>query len=76
MGSVIVLEFILAVENCDVDPINRLEKATPLHLAVKLSDPDVRFDIVSSLLDAGANTKYGSAFDRHLAEHSDRKMNY
>lgn len=56
-GSVNVLDIILSVDGCDVDPINRLEKATPLHLAAKLSDPDVRYDVVSNLLDAGADTK-------------------
>lgn len=53
-----VLEHILSHEECDVDPINRLDKATPLHLAVKLEDPDERLDIIESLLDAGADTTY------------------
>ncbi|KAF8336455.1 ankyrin repeat-containing domain protein [Cantharellus anzutake] len=56
-GSIYVLEHILSHEDCDVDPINRLEKATPLHLAVKISDPELRFHVVESLLEAGADTK-------------------
>jgi len=51
-----VLEHILSHEQCDVDPINRLEGATPLHLAVKIPQVDLRRYIVESLLDAGANT--------------------
>ncbi|OCH95701.1 ankyrin [Obba rivulosa] len=62
-GSLTALEHILSQDNCDVDPINRIEKATPLHLAVKLADPEVRKQVVESLLDAGAETtikdKYG-----------------
>ncbi|KAG6835133.1 hypothetical protein H0H93_004549 [Arthromyces matolae] len=41
---------------CDVDPINRLEKATPLHLAVHIEHIALRKHIVESLLDAGADT--------------------
>ncbi|KAI0079541.1 ankyrin [Panus rudis PR-1116 ss-1] len=55
-GSAVVLEHILSYEECDVDPINRLEGATPLHLAVKLEDPELRRQIVESLLEAGADT--------------------
>ncbi|KAF6748364.1 ankyrin repeat-containing domain protein [Ephemerocybe angulata] len=51
-----VLEHILSHEDCDVDPINRIDKATPLHLAVQLEEPDLRLHIVESLLDAGADT--------------------
>ncbi|KAF9786904.1 ankyrin repeat-containing domain protein [Thelephora terrestris] len=66
--SDIVLEHLLCHEECDVDPINRLEKATPLHLAVKIEDPEVRAHFVESLLDAGANdmirNRYGqTAYD-------------
>jgi hypothetical protein len=62
-GSTEVLEHILSHENCDVDPVNYIEKATPLHLAVKLSDPDLRVHLVQSLLEAGANTTL-EIFDR------------
>jgi len=55
-GSTDVLEHILTTENCDVDPVNRLEGQTPLHYAVQLEDEDVRKYIVGSLLDAGADT--------------------
>ena len=49
------LELILSHERCDVDPINKLEKATPLHLAVVTEDPGARMYLVGSLLDAGAD---------------------
>ncbi|KII93121.1 hypothetical protein PLICRDRAFT_26452 [Plicaturopsis crispa FD-325 SS-3] len=55
-GSTDVLEHILSHDDCDVDPINRIEGATPLHLAIKLEDPELRKHIVGSLLDAGADT--------------------
>ncbi|KAF9011349.1 ankyrin repeat-containing domain protein [Cyathus striatus] len=55
-GSIVVLEHILSCEGCDVDPINRIDKATPLHLAIKLEDEELRHHIVESLLDAGADT--------------------
>jgi len=58
-----VIEHILAHENCDVDPINKLDKATPLHLAVMIEVAEVRKDFVESLLEAGADytirNKYG-----------------
>jgi len=54
-ASTEVLEYILFCEGCDVDPINRLEKATPLHLAVRIHDPDTRLYIINSLLEAGAD---------------------
>jgi hypothetical protein len=57
-GSTDVLDHILSHDNCDVDPINRLEKDTPLHFAMKLEDQSLRKHIVESLLDAGANMKY------------------
>ncbi|RXW13740.1 hypothetical protein EST38_g12115 [Candolleomyces aberdarensis] len=55
-GSTDVLEHILSHEECDVDPINRIDKATPLHLAVQLEDQELRLHIVKSLLEAGADT--------------------
>ncbi|KAJ6601103.1 ankyrin repeat-containing domain protein [Mycena vulgaris] len=56
-GSTDVLEHILSHDECDVDPINRTEKATPLHLAVRLEDLELRKHIVESLLEAGADTR-------------------
>ncbi|PIL31286.1 transporter [Ganoderma sinense ZZ0214-1] len=56
-GFLDIMEHILEYEGCDVDPQNRIEKATPLHLAVRLEDPEDREAIVASLLDAGADTK-------------------
>ncbi|KAK0209200.1 ankyrin repeat-containing domain protein [Desarmillaria ectypa] len=61
-GSIDVLEHILSHEDCDVDPINRIEKATPLHLAIKLEHPELRKHVVDSLLDAGANTSIRDKF--------------
>ncbi|KAL1692157.1 ankyrin repeat-containing domain protein [Schizophyllum commune] len=56
-GSTDVLEHILSHEDCDVDPINRIEKATPLHLAVQVDHPELRKYLVESLLEAGADTR-------------------
>ncbi|KAJ7842247.1 ankyrin repeat-containing domain protein [Mycena olivaceomarginata] len=56
-GSTDVLEHILSHEECDVDPINRIDKATPLHLAVRLDGLELRKHVVESLLDAGADTR-------------------
>ncbi|TFK56421.1 ankyrin [Heliocybe sulcata] len=50
-----VLEHILSHEDCDVDPANRLEKATPLHLAVRIDDPEAKKAVIESLLEAGAD---------------------
>ena len=50
-----MLEYILSHEQCDVDPTNKLDKATPLHLAVATEDPQDREGLVESLLDAGAD---------------------
>ncbi|KAJ3829546.1 hypothetical protein F5880DRAFT_349760 [Lentinula raphanica] len=55
-GSADVLEHILSHEDCDVDPINRINRATPLHLACQLEDDGMRSYMVESLLDAGADT--------------------
>jgi len=55
-GSLDVLEHILSHEECDVDPINRLERATPLHLAVTVESPGLREAVVLSLVEAGADT--------------------
>ena len=57
-GNTTVLEHILSHEECDVDPINRLERATPLHLAVRIEDQELRVEVFESLLDAGADFKY------------------
>ncbi|PBK93586.1 ankyrin [Armillaria gallica] len=61
-GSTDVLEHILSHEDCDVDPINRIERATPLHLAVKLEHPELRKHVVDSLLEAGADTSIRDKF--------------
>jgi uncharacterized protein len=73
-GSLEALDKLLEYEGCDVDYINRLEGATPLHLAVKIKQPELRAFIADSLLDAGANPRLGgfhfarsffSPFDAH-----------
>jgi len=50
-----VLEDILSEEGCDVDLTNKLEGATPLHLAVLTEEPEDRAHLVESLLEAGAD---------------------
>lgn len=53
--SIDVLEHILSHENCDVDPVNRIDGATPLHLALYIQEAELRLHIFESLLDAGAD---------------------
>ena len=50
-----VLELLLDDERLDVDPRNKLDGETPLHLAVKIEDPQARSWTVITLLDAGAD---------------------
>lgn len=59
LANLSVLEHILSHDECDVDPINRLERATPLHLAVRIEDQELRVQVFESLLDAGADFSYG-----------------
>jgi hypothetical protein len=61
-GSPDALDKLLEHEGCDVDYVNRLEGATPLHLAVQIKEPELRAFIVDSLLDAGADTRLGVPF--------------
>jgi len=76
-ASLDVLEHILCHEECDVDPVNRLEKATPLHLAVVVEDPENRARIVKSLLEAGADytvrNKHGETAE-DLVKPSDERI--
>jgi hypothetical protein len=51
-----VLNKLLEYDGCDVDYFNHLQGAMPLHLAVKIEQPQLRALIVDSLLDAGADT--------------------
>lgn len=53
--SASVLDHILCHEECDVDPINLLERATPLHFAIQVENPENRASFVEQLLDAGAD---------------------
>ena len=61
-----VLELILTHEECDVDPINKLDEATPLHLAVVTEDPEDRVRLVGSLLEAGADDGFVRLIHRSL----------
>jgi len=54
-GSLTVLEHLLEHDGCDVDIQNRIERATPLHLALQNEDEDERLQVVTSLLEAGAD---------------------
>ncbi|GAA6059435.1 hypothetical protein JCM10212_005374 [Sporobolomyces blumeae] len=56
------LQLLLETDGTDVDLQNRLDRATPLHLAVKLENEDARHGVIEMLLDAGANP---SIRDRH-----------
>ncbi|GAA5905262.1 Yfh7p [Sporobolomyces salmoneus] len=56
------LQLLLEFDGTDVDLQNRLDRATPLHLAVKLENEDARLGVIEMLLDAGANP---SIKDRH-----------
>jgi ankyrin repeat protein len=58
-GSLDVLNELLEYEEgCDVDLTN-IERETPLHLAVKYGEAELRALMVDSLLDAGAETRLG-----------------
>jgi len=58
-GSLDVLNELLEYEEgCDVDLTN-IEHETPLHLAVKYGEAELRALMVDSLLDAGAETRLG-----------------
>jgi uncharacterized protein len=65
-GSPDVLNELLEHEGCDVDYTNRLEGATPLHLAVKIEERGLRAYIADCLLDAGANMSYVRVYSLSL----------
>ncbi|TCD62871.1 hypothetical protein EIP91_006277 [Steccherinum ochraceum] len=56
-GSTEVLEDILTCDDCDVDLINNLEKATPLHLALLKLDGETLEYVVYQLIESGADIK-------------------
>ncbi|GAA5884766.1 hypothetical protein JCM6882_005384 [Rhodosporidiobolus microsporus] len=56
------LELLLDLEDTDLDIQNRLDRATPLHLAVKLEHEGARQGVIEMLLGAGADP---SLKDRH-----------
>jgi ankyrin repeat protein len=51
------LQLLLETDGTDVDLQNRLDRSTPLHLAVKLENEDARLGVIEMLLDAGANPR-------------------
>jgi len=51
------LQLLLETDGTDVDLQNRLDRATPLHLAVKLENEGARQGVIEMLLDAGANPR-------------------
>lgn len=51
------LSLLLDLDETDVDLQNRLERATPLHLAVKLDNPAAKQGVIGMLLDAGADPR-------------------
>ncbi|KAG8975178.1 hypothetical protein FRC05_006346 [Tulasnella sp. 425] len=65
-GSENVIEKILEQDGCDVDPVNRLDGATPLHMACQLEDEDTRTTIIWHLLEAGADMRLVIARASHL----------
>ncbi|KAH8992395.1 ankyrin repeat-containing domain protein [Lactarius akahatsu] len=66
-GSLDVLNELLEYYGCDVDYTNNIEGATPLHLAVKIEEPELRALIVDSLLDAGADPRIKDK-EGHIAQ--------
>ena len=56
------LSLLLDLDETDVDLQNRLENATPLHLAVRLDNPAAKQGVIGMLLDAGADP---SIKDKH-----------
>ncbi|GAA5835888.1 hypothetical protein JCM9279_002132 [Rhodotorula babjevae] len=69
-----VLTLLLDLEPVDVDLQNRLDRATPLHLAVKLENEAARQGVVDMLLEAGADPNLKDRYGRKPAEylHPDR----
>lgn len=52
------LDHLLDQEGLEVDPINRMEKETPLHKAVQYASKERDgLDIVEMLIDAGADPR-------------------
>lgn len=64
-GSYEVLDTLLDQEGLEVDPVDRLERDTPLHKAVRFvnglekGEWEAGASIVELLLDAGADPRYG-----------------
>ncbi|KAL7414911.1 ankyrin repeat-containing domain protein [Mrakia frigida] len=61
-GSTDCLDHLLETEDCDVDLQTRLDASTPLHLAVQVSDSELRLYLVRTLLEAGASQTIRNKF--------------
>jgi ankyrin repeat protein len=61
-GSLDCLDLLLDQEGVEVDPVNRMERDTPLHSAARLSTEDGAEDeakeVIEMLLEAGADPRY------------------
>ncbi|BGP54162.1 hypothetical protein JCM8202v2_001739 [Rhodotorula sphaerocarpa] len=62
LGNTDALSLLLERDDTDVDLQNRLDRFTPLHLAVRLEHEEARAGVTEMLLDAGADP---SLKDRH-----------
>lgn len=54
-GSYDALDFLLDQEGVEVDPLTKINRDTPLHLAAKISDPAVAKAVVELLVECGAD---------------------
>lgn len=52
------LTLLLDLDDLDVDLQNRLDRFTPLHMAVRLENEAARMGVMEMLLDAGADPRY------------------
>lgn len=60
------LDHLLDQEGLEVDPINRMEKETPLHKAVQYANKEKihGLEVVEMLIDAGADPRSACPFSR------------
>ncbi|GAA5855406.1 hypothetical protein JCM8547_007814 [Rhodosporidiobolus lusitaniae] len=63
------LSILLETDGTDVDLQNRLDQATPLHLAVKLDNEAARQGVIEMLLDAGADTTLKDVHGLRVQDH-------
>ncbi|KAK4048580.1 hypothetical protein OIO90_005750 [Microbotryomycetes sp. JL221] len=64
-----VLDLLLDFDATDVDLQNRLEGATPMHLAVKLQNEAARQGVIQMLLDAGADPAIKDRHDNKVGDY-------